>query len=544
MDRGRERRLVLPLLATFELVSWPRSQSIIGISYTNARNFDRHEDTRSHPGETYRPSERYEALRSTHRGYRSPPRSGRTPHPYIDKYEPRPSRRRSRSPQYTSRGGDDYRGRPRASPQRSLRAEIPPAKARRYSRSPIRARRDPSPYQDRRARSPPPVRNDRIVSLPRERIEQRGFSPPRNARPRFPNENNYRPAPRERSRSPNFRRKEASRIASPISSRRSSPPTHPERLTQTTTRPHSPTSRAFRLPPSGPRDTNYRDRSPPRRTYTPIGPSPTRESVSYRNRSPPAREINNHNNGAIPESRLDKPNATQRAAGPRNGESRAPPTGPAASYGRDPPTAPPTPLPISMSAHNRPGSNPILAAPARPRGGYHRGESRDPSYGAQSGHRGGRPAPPSYHGQPSHSFDSRLPLSDYAANGPRSSHGGSGAHDQPRFAPPFRSNNSSSTTYPRTQRFSTNHLASVPAIIEGGKAMPSADPTAAKKIIQLEEDAKRLREQIDEKQREKRSSLREWDNRERESRRDGLRSELAEAQLEALSGEAIGGAAF
>jgi len=80
--------------------------------------------------------------------------------------------------------------------------------------------------------------------------------------------------------------------------------------------------------------------------------------------------------------------------------------------------------------------------------------------------------------------------------------------------------------------------------VEGGKALPSADPVAAKKISQLEEDAKRLREQIEEKQREKRASLREWDNRERESRRDGLRSELAEAQLEDLSGELIGGVAF
>jgi len=60
----------------------------------------------------------------------------------------------------------------------------------------------------------------------------------------------------------------------------------------------------------------------------------------------------------------------------------------------------------------------------------------------------------------------------------------------------------------------------------------------------LEEDAKKMRDQIEEKQREKRAGLREWETRERESRREGLRSELAESQLEGLSGEVIGGTAF
>lgn len=503
----------------------------------------RHEDGRSHVGETYRPSQRNEPPRPNYRGYRSPPRRGRTPPPYIDKYEPITSRRRSRSPQYASRGGDGYSRRPRSPPQRDSRAATPPAKVRRYSRSPARVRRDPSPYHNRRARSPPPIKKDRIIPLAREGNDHRGYSPSRNARPRFPKENNYRP--RERSRSPAFRREEAPRVASPISSRRSSPPTHPERLAQIAIRPDSPAVRDSRLPPSGPRDVKYRDRSPPRRAYSPILPSPSKEPALYRQHSPPDRERHNHHddNGATAKRRVEKPLATQLAPGLRNGESRNPPRGPAATYTRDSPTAPPS-LPVSMSAHNRPSSNPILAAPTRPRGGFHRGEPRDSPYGTPSGHRGGRPPPPSYHGSQSQSYDSRPPSSDLAPNGPRSSRGGPGSNDQPRFAPAFRSNNSSSTTYPRTQRFSTNHLASVPVIVEGGKALPSADPVAAKKINQLEEDARKLREQIEERQKEKRSSLREWDNRERESRRDGLRSELAESQLEALSGEVIGGAAF
>ena len=70
------------------------------------------------------------------------------------------------------------------------------------------------------------------------------------------------------------------------------------------------------------------------------------------------------------------------------------------------------------------------------------------------------------------------------------------------------------------------------------------DPAADKKLAHLEEESKRLREIIEEKQRVKRQMLRDWDSKDRESRRDGLRSELAEAQLEQLSGEQIGGAVF
>ncbi|KAL9131732.1 MAG: hypothetical protein Q9217_000407 [Psora testacea] len=199
-----------------------------------------------------------------------------------------------------------------------------------------------------------------------------------------------------------------------------------------------------------------------------------------------------------------------------------------------------------MSAHNRPGSTSILSAPTRPRGGFARADSRDAPYGGAAPRRGGRPpsAAP-YHGPPHQPYDSRPSPSDYVPNGPRSSYGGPPpSHDTPRHAPPFRSNNSTSTTYPRTQRFATNHLASLPTIVPGGKPLPSADPAAAKKISQLEEDAEKLRKQIEEKQKEKRAELMEWSTRERESRREGLRSELAEAQLEGLSGEVIRGTAF
>ena len=70
------------------------------------------------------------------------------------------------------------------------------------------------------------------------------------------------------------------------------------------------------------------------------------------------------------------------------------------------------------------------------------------------------------------------------------------------------------------------------------------DPTSEKKLGLLEEEAQKLRDQIAEKQKDKRAGLREWESRERESRRDGLRSDLAEQQLQGLSGEVIGGQAF
>ena len=86
----------------------------------------------------------------------------------------------------------------------------------------------------------------------------------------------------------------------------------------------------------------------------------------------------------------------------------------------------------------------------------------------------------------------------------------------------------------------------MPAIVPGGEVLPSAlDPAARKRLVELEEQKKKLQDQIDEKQREKRRGLREWDSKERDSRRDGLRSELAEEALEVMSGEGTGtGTAF
>ena len=519
--------------------------------------FLRYDDgDRSFGGETYRPSDRNAPPRSDYRGYRSPPRRGRTPPPYpVDTYAPS-SRRRSRSPAYRGRDGGSYRGRPRSpqrgySPRRDVRARSPIPRTRRYSRSPVSRprsplpmRREPSPY--RRPRSPLPAKRERIVSPPRERYDRRGYSPHRTARPAYPIENNYRP--RERSPSPPRRSQHVSRMASPVSSRRSSPRVHPDRMVNTGSGQHSP---AYRSSRPLPRDMSNGDRSPPRRAYSPIPRSPPLEPVAYRNRSPPPRDREDYSNGPPPAKWSDEQIAKPQSSSYRNGDSRPPPSGPAyrGSARETAPEAPST-APISMSAHNRPSSASVHSAPTRPRGGPSFAErgARDHHYGGPPPHRGGRPPAASpYHGPPPRQhYDSRPPSSDHAPYNSRSSqHGPPGSYEAPyRAPPPFRSNNSSSTTYPRTQRF--NHLASTPTIKENGEALPSLlDPAAKKRLTELEEGRKKLMEQIEEKQREKRRNLREWENRERESRRDGLRSELAEEALEAMSGDGPGtGTAF
>ena len=412
-------------------------------------------------------------------------------------------------------------------------------------RSPFPVKREQSPY--RKPRSPP--QRERIPSPTRERYERRDFSPPRNPRPRFPNENNYRHA--ERSLSPVRRSEHASRIASPNSSRRSSPHIHPERLGNTGSGPHSPAFRGSRgYPPA--RDPGFRDKSPPRRGYSPVPVSPPREPVPYRARSPAPREREDYRNGKNPTAWSGAQIVKPQPSGYRNGDSRPPQSGPGGyrdPHAREFPSGLPPSAPISMSAHNRPVSASVLSAPTRPRGGsFARRDSRDQPYSAPQSHRGGRPPSQSaYHASPRQQYEPRQSPSNLVPHGPRAQHGQSTPFETSYRAPPsFRPNNSSSTTYPRTQRFNTNHLASVPAIIAGGEALPSAlDPAARKRLAELEEQKKKLQDQIDEKQKEKRRGLREWDSKERESRRDGLRSELAEEALEAMSGEVAGtGTAF
>lgn len=443
-------------------------------------------------------------------------------------------------------------------------------------RSPFLAKRgrEPSPINDRRLRSPPFAKRERYVSPARMRFERRAHSPPRDNGARYPRENNYRPPPRERTRSPVRRSEHVSRVGSPVSSRRSSPQIHPDRLALASSGTHSPPLRNPRAPITQPSPV-FRDRSAPRRAYTPPSAiSPPLESIPYRQRSPPpprrresppVRERNDFRNGSTPVTWSNAPVAGPQGSTFQNRDSRGPPNGPGGppyngSYAREPPSGPPS-APISMSAHNRPTTASLLSAPTRPRAGpsFSRESSRDGPYGPPQPRRGHTSQSP-YHGPPrQQNYDSRsgdgpprhqsydTRSSEGPPSGPRGPHTYHSNNGPPQHEsrPPFRSNNSSSTTYPRTQRFH-GHLTGIPTVVPGGRlALSGMDPVAEKRLAQLEEDKKKLLEAIDEKQKAKRQGLREWDKTERESKRDGLKSELAEDHLDRMTSEGtMSGAAF
>ncbi|KAL8822878.1 MAG: hypothetical protein Q9191_006394, partial [Dirinaria sp. TL-2023a] len=218
-------------------------------------------------------------------------------------------------------------------------------------------RRDPSPIE-RRPHSPPYAKQERYPSPGRNRFERRPLSPPRDRPPRYPQENNYRP--RERSRSPVRRVEHISRRGSPISSHRSSPQVHPDRIALATHEVDPPAYRSSRGPPA--RSPAYRDRSPPTRGYSPAPPSPPRERepIPYRQRSPqpprrrespPVYVKDDYRNGGTAHGYSQPPLSAPLNGSFANGD-RGPPSGPGSAY-RDSPSGPPS-APISMSAHNRP----------------------------------------------------------------------------------------------------------------------------------------------------------------------------------------------
>ncbi|KAL8947594.1 MAG: hypothetical protein Q9222_006146, partial [Ikaeria aurantiellina] len=277
----------------------------------------------------------------------------------------------------------------------------------------------------------------------------------------------------------------------------------------------------------------YRERTPPRRARSPPPiRSPPRE---YRQRSPPPsrrresppRVRDDYRDGPPPSSRGEAYQSVPTGPSYRNGESRPPPTGPTSQdrFVREAPSpsGPPS-APISMSAHNRPSSASLLQAPTRPRvGGYARDHPpREPTYGAPRGRGGG------YHNSgpppPRHSYDSRSPpdgpSASYTRAGPppqsSSSNHNPSSYDTPVHRPPFRTNNSSSTTYPRTQRFNT-HTADLSRPVPGGSLNTTGlDPQAEKRLKELDEQKQKLLEIINEKQAGKRKALREWERGEAE----------------------------
>lgn len=85
-------------------------------------------------------------------------------------------------------------------------------------------------------------------------------------------------------------------------------------------------------------------------------------------------------------------------------------------------------------------------------------------------------------------------------------------------------------------------IADLPKILDGGlKAEPLADRS---KLGKLEEEAERLRRQIEDRETRRRKNMREWDRMTRDTEAAALRSELAEQSLKLHNGEAESQAAF
>ncbi|KAF2840302.1 hypothetical protein M501DRAFT_1002628 [Patellaria atrata CBS 101060] len=482
-------------------------------------------------GESYRPA-------------RSPPR--RPPPPAGDTYVPdsrRAPRTRSRSPEYRRRSRSPprnlyrdtgtYRARERSPPPRrefsprredyrgTYRNEYregrgrSPIRETRYARSPVRTRerspvapplkrsRDVSPVGSRGMRSPAPSKRERHVSPRRARYVDDTYGSRPASRAHSPRRPGYTPSYDGR-RSPPLE-------TAPAFRPRSRSPRRVERVDPYTVdnwRRRSPSPRA-----GYPVDTA---RSPYPANPTERSPIPKRDSPPPRERSynaPPSGP--SYRNG---DSSYARPPPSGPPTGPRNFPAAAisPPAGPSSSS-------------ISISAHNRAPNNPLLSAPSRPRGGGGRGGyGRDPSYD-----------------YPPRDYPTRRGSAHWTGrgSGPPPSYAHSGPPAGPR-GPPFRgSHNSTSTTYPRTQRF-RDHLSDLPSIVPGGQLLPEYEPAKAAKIEKLEEEARKLREAIKAKEDAKRKGEREWANLEREAENAGLRSELAEASLRALNGEDMSGSAF
>ncbi|KAF1811035.1 hypothetical protein P152DRAFT_74687 [Eremomyces bilateralis CBS 781.70] len=276
------------------------------------------------------------------------------------------------------------------------------------------------------------------------------------------------------------------------------------------------------------RDYPERRRSPsPRRPIRDdyfSGPPSGRDShATSRMSSPHGYPVRDRDDRDYRDNKFD---SSDRDDGYRNGDDgipiRAPPTGPAANRNFTSPITAPT-GPSLLSAPSRPRGGPMG------RGGHPRDDYRD--YPSGPPRRGS-----SYNYQP--------PRGGYAPSGPRG--GGPGSA-------PFRgAGNSTSTTYPRTQRFNNNngppsssssHLSDLPPIVSGGQKLP--DVANMSKIEKLEEEARRLRESIEARELKKRDGVHDWDRLERENHNSAVRSELAEEHLRKLNGESeLGDRAF
>jgi hypothetical protein len=211
--------------------------------------------------------------------------------------------------------------------------------------SPSYLRRSPPPAKRERLSSPDHRRYDRPRSPPR-----RPYSPPpRDLGPRRSRTRSRTPPKREERKSlyndESWRRRSPSprggpsRAASGTTSRRSSPPIHPDRISMAGSRPRSPAYPGPRsYDPRPPRSPVSRARSPARRERSPPRqPSPPRSYVD-RTRAPSSPRQDYRRSD-------EPPSSSQPPSGPggyRNGSyDRQPPTGPSRCYSESSQMSPP-----------------------------------------------------------------------------------------------------------------------------------------------------------------------------------------------------------
>nr|POF11408.1 hypothetical protein CFP56_44246 [Quercus suber] len=589
--------------------------------------------------------------------YRGPrPRSRTPPHSLASRRDD--FRRRSPSPRGYREQRGDIRGGDNVNPSRDYRderasirderdyrdtrdrdyARSPPPRYRERSPLPLKRAREPSPIGSRGRRTPPPAKRERLASPPRGRYDDypsaRGVSPARRRyspdgmrgrRPspprsvardyrlhsRSPMSRNDRIDPRtvddwRRPRSPSAQRyaskpeylDEQTGRGSGATSRRSSPPVHPSRISL-----------------QNPVDDRS-ERAITRDAYDQREQHRTKSPERHREPPPPQKEMVHEdergysNADAVPVPQTRDANPVEDAPPP----PRAPPTGPGGSRAASSSMAPPTgPAAATTPASRSPAAPPSgprgAAPPMAPRGrggfggefrggrggfggsfrgsrggGFGRGggegfgRSTSEGYGRGGGEGYGRGGSEGFGRGVSSAVFQREPSS--SAEGPPSGPRGSVVAEQ---RPVFPSTNSTATTYPRSQRFGANGqpipdgpssagpptgpkagrrptevlvdrrqsnqqpqvhpaMADLPKILEGGqKAEPLVDLS---RLNKLQEEAEKLRKQIEERQARQRKGLREWDRLARDTEIASLRSELAEQSVRQLNGEAESQAAF
>jgi hypothetical protein len=466
---------------------------------------------------------------SSRRDSRSPPCRPyrRTRSPFR---QDSPRRERPKSPRGSSwRSGSPHRPRsPRLTPSRTLsRVFRDPSRTRYLSRSPKRDQLSPPPPQ-KYQRASPPQRHSSI----RESESYSAFL----GRSRSPNRHDaYRKhfregIPRRRTASPSQRASSAhaSTQGSGSTSRRSSPPPHPDGQLSMT--PLEPRSRSPVHPSTFLQDES-RSCVPLARvqakSHVPVPASPAQNETKI----PPF----GRKEQTFTESRFSDSNARLRTGSPQfspgilpSHEQQGPKGQLPGISGNLTPSQDITSLSapssgIASTVQSRGSSISLLSAPTRPRGGPSFNH-RDPTWAGNPLIRRGT-GPSGQHGPPI---------------GPRSSFQTPSSHDSHRHS--YRHNIGTPATYVRSQR-AINHLSGLPAIVAGGKILPSIlDHVTERRLVQLENDREKLLEQAAEKQQLKRFGLRDWERLDRESTTNALKSELAEGYLQRMAeGDSLGG---